>query len=86
MLEEYVEDNYYAKCDTRSDRRFRETHSNVRLDENNAGLDVKSQRSHSSVKSRSRVLGLSACLKSISRTMTVQSLTLAAITVSEKLT
>ena len=51
MFEEYVEDNYYARFDTSSYHRFRETHLNSRLDENNARLDIKSQQSHSSVKS-----------------------------------
>ena len=41
---------------------------NARLNVKSARLDVKSQQSHSSMKSRSRVLGRSACLKSIWRT------------------
>ena len=48
--------------------------------------DVKSLQSHSSMKSRSRVSRLSACLKSMSRTITMQGLTLIAITASEKYT
>ena len=63
---------------------FRETHFNARLDGdvNNARLDIKSK--HSSAKSRSRTPGHSACLKSMSRTIAMQGLALAAITASEK--
>ena len=50
----------------------------------NARLDVKSQQSHSSAKSRSRAPGHSVCLKSMLRTITIQGLTLAAIIASEK--
>ena len=77
MLEEHVEDNYYARFDTRSYHCFRETHFNARL-------DIQSKQSHSGAKSRSRAPGNSVCLKSISMTITMQSLTLAAITASEK--
>ena len=78
-LKSYVKDNYYARFDTHSYHRFRETHLNARL-------DVKSWQSHWSMKSRSRAPGHSACLKSISRTITRQGLTLAAITTTEKRT
>ena len=61
-------------------------HFNARLDVNHAKLDVKSQQSLSSMKSRSRVLDHSVCLTSISRTITMQGLTLTAITASEKST
>ena len=77
MLEEYVEDNYYARFDTHSYHRYRETHFNARL-------DVKSKQSHKSAKSRSRAPGHSGCLKSMSRTITIQGLTLAAITAAGK--
>ena len=42
---------YYARFDICSYYCFRETHFNARLEVNNARLDVKSQQSHSSVKS-----------------------------------
>ena len=32
LLEYYVEDNYYAGFDTRSDHCYKETHFNARLD------------------------------------------------------
>ena len=79
MLEEYVEDNYYARFDTRSYHCYRETHFNARL-------DVKSRQSRLSAKSRSTAPGQSACLKSMLRTITMQGLTLAAITAAEKRT
>ena len=56
----------------------------ARLDVNNARLDIKNKVTRA--KSRSRTLGHSVCMKSISRTTTMQSLTLTAITVSEKST
>ena len=59
---------------------------NARLNVNNARLDVTSHKRHSSVKSRSRVLGRSVCLKGILRTITMQGLALAALTASEKCT
>ena len=46
--------------------------------------DVKSGQSHSRTRSRSRASGHTACLKTISRTITMQGLTLTAITTSEK--
>ena len=64
----------------------RETHFNARLDMNNARLDIKSRQSHSSTKSRSRALGHYASLKTISWTITMQGLTLAAIIVTGKST
>ena len=84
MFEEYVEDNYYARYETRIYDCFRETHFNARLNVNNARLDIKSKQSHSSVKSRSRASGHSACLMSMSRIITMQGLALAAISASEK--
>ena len=86
MLEEYVEDNYYARFDTRSYHRFRKTHLNARLNVNNARLDVKLQQSYSSTKSRSQAPGNIVCLRSMSRTITMQGLTFAAISPSEKRT
>ena len=85
MLVEYVEDNYYARLDTHSYHRFRETHFNARLNVNNAGLNEKSN-SPFCAKSRSRALGHSACFKSILRTIILQDLTLTAFNVSEKST
>ena len=84
MLEEYVKDNYYARFDTRSYYHFTEMHFNARLNVNNARLDLKSR--HLSAKSRSGALGHSACLKSLSRTITMKSLIHAAINVTEKST
>ena len=69
---------------TRSYHRFKETHINARFDDNNASLDVKSQQSNSI--SRSRAPSHSGCLKSMSRTITMQGLTFTAITASEKRT
>ena len=50
----------------------------------NARLNVKSRQSHSSAISGSNAPGHSVCLKSMSRTITMQGLTLAAITASQK--
>ena len=72
MLKEYVEDHHYARFDTRSYHRFRETHFNARFDKNNATLDIKSKQSHSSVKSRLRAPCHSVCFKSMSRTITAR--------------
>ena len=44
---------------------------------------TKNNDGHWSAKSRSRTLGHNACLKSMSRTITVQGLTLAAIIAAE---
>ena len=63
--------------DTQSYHCFREMHLNARL-------DVKSGQSHLSSKSRSRTPVHSACLKGMSRTITMQSMTLASMTASEK--
>ena len=49
-----------------------------------ARLNVKSLQSHRSMKSRSRAPGHSVCLKNMLRTITMQGLTLAAITASQK--
>ena len=84
MHQENVKVNYYARSDTRSYHRFREIHLNARLNVNNARLDVKSQQSYFSMKSKSRAQGHSACLKDMSRTITMQGLSLAAITNLEK--
>ena len=40
MLEVYVEENYYARFDTRSYHHFREMHFNARLNLINATLDI----------------------------------------------
>ena len=69
--------SYYTRYDTHSYLRFRETHFNARL-------TVKSWQSCLSVQSRSRALSHSVCLKSMSRTITIQGLTQAAISASEK--
>ena len=47
--------------------------------------DIKSQ-SHSSAKSKSRLTSHSACLKSMSRIITMQGVTLASVTASKKRT
>ena len=57
MLEDYVADNYYARFDTRSYHRFRETYVNAR-------------QSQWSAKSRSKALVHSACLKSTNAAIT----------------
>ena len=84
MLEVYVEDNYYARFDaaiTASEEGI------LMLDLTSIMLDdVKSKQSHFSMKSKSKALGHSVGLKSISRTITIQGLTLPAITISEKST
>ena len=77
---------YYARFDTSSYHCFTETHINARLNVNNATHYVKSQQSQSSTKSGLKALGHSAGLKSMPRTITMQGLTYAAITVSEKST
>ena len=77
MLADDVKYNYYARFDHLSYHRYEETHFNARL-------NVKSEQSHSSVKSRSRPPGHSACLKSMSRTITMQGMTLASMSALEK--
>ena len=77
VLEEYVEDSYYARLDTCRYHCFTETHFNARL-------NIKSWQSHSSMISRSRAKEHCVCLKSMSRTITMQGLTLAAITASRQ--
>ena len=72
MLEGYVEGNNYARFDTHSYHSYRKTHFNARLDW--------------SAKSRSRAPGVSAYLKSMPRTISIQGLTLAAITAAEQRT
>ena len=52
----------------------------------NARFDVKLRQSHLSVKSRSRAPGCRAYLKSMSKTITMQAMALAAITASLKRT
>ena len=79
VLEEYSKDNYYALLDTRIYHYYRETHLNAKL-------YIKSWQNHSSMKYRSWVSDHSVCLKSMSRTITMQGLTLTAITSSEKYT
>ena len=74
-----IEDKYYARFDTHSYHRYREMYFNARL-------DVKSWQRHWSAKSMSRASCHSACLKSMSRTITMQGLKLAAITAAEKCT
>ena len=71
---EYVEVNYYARFDTHSYHRFRDIHFTARLDVNNARRR-KIMAKSSSTKCRSRALVHSACLKSMSRTITMQGLT-----------
>ena len=81
---EYVEDNYYARFDTRSYHPLREIHFNARLDINNTKLDEDQDKV-----TRAQNLGqghqviVHAC---ILRTITLQDLILPATTVTEKST
>ena len=77
MLEEYVEDNYYARFDTRSYHHFRETYLNARLDVNNTRRRKITTKSLSA-KSRSRAPSYRACLKSMSKKITMQGSSFAA--------
>ena len=79
MLKEYVQHNYsYARFDNYSYHCCRETHFSSRL-----YIIFDSQWS---VKCRSRALCHGVCLKSMSRTITMQGIILAAITAAEKFT
>ena len=52
VLEEYVEDNYYARFDTPSYHHYRETHFNARLDVNHdkvTGVPILGQGYHFTV-------------------------------------
>ena len=74
VLKGYVEDIYYARFHTpsyhwcRKKKKFRR----------------KNEQSHWTVKYRSRSVRQGACLKGMPRTITMQGLTLAAITDTEK--
>ena len=74
MLEAYVKENYHARFPTCSYQYCRETHCNSRL-------DIKCCQSQWSVKCRSRVPDHYACLKSMSRAITMQAFILAATNV-----
>ena len=69
MLQEYTEDNYYARFDTHSYHCCFETHFTTQI-----------YVSQLSVKYKSIPGGHSVCSKSIPRTITMQGLTLIAIT------
>ena len=69
----------YARFHTHSHRCCREMYFNSRL-------DIKFGQSQWSVKSRSRAPGQGACLKSVSRTITMQGFILTANTAAKKLT
>ena len=76
MLEDCVKDNYYARFHIHSYHACREMHFYSRLD-----VKFPSQWSR---KCRSR--GHGVCLKSVSRTITMQGFILTAITAAEKCT
>ena len=73
VLEWYVKDNYYARFQTPAITDVEKTK-----------LRRKIFQSQWTVKYRSRVLGQGACLKGMSRTITMQGFRLAAITDVEK--
>ena len=68
----------YARFHTHSHRCCREMYFNSRL-------DIKFGQSQWSVKSRSRAPGQGSCLKSVSRTITMQGFILTANTAAKKL-
>ena len=85
-LEVCVKDNYYARFHTHSYHCCREMHFISRLDLKFYRLDIKFGQSQWSVKYRSMVPGHGACLKSMSRTITMQVFILPATTAAEKST
>ena len=68
MLEGHIKDNYYASFHTAGIN-----------DAEKTKLPQENQQSQWTVKYRSRTPGQGACLKGISRTITMQGLTLAGI-------
>ena len=77
LFEECVKDNYYARFHNPIYHCCNELYFKTRC---------KFWQSQWSVKWRSRALGLGACLKSVSRTITVQGFILPDITAAEKST
>ena len=77
MLEEYVNDNYYARSTLAAINDAEKT----KLRSN---FEVKNLQSQWIAKYRLRALGQGACLKGISRAITMQGFTLMAITDAEK--
>ena len=77
MLEEYVKDNHYARFHICGYQYCRETPFSSRL-------DIKFRQSQVSVKGILRTPCPGACLKSMPRTITMQRLTLTAMTAAEK--
>ena len=75
VLKGYVKDIYYARFHTRIYHRCRKIIFNVKINKVN---------SQEHMKYRSRSTGQGACLKGMSRTITMQGFTLAAITDAEK--
>ena len=86
VLEECVKDNYYARFHTHRYYWCREMHFISRRDIQFSSLNLKLWQCQWSVKCRSRVPGHGACLKSMSRTITMQLFILHAITAAEKST
>ena len=60
------------------------SHSQLSLMQKKTNFDIKNKQSQWTVKYRSRSAGQGACLKGMSRTVTMQGFTLAAITDAEK--
>ena len=60
------------------------SHSQLSLMQKKTNFDIKNKQSQWTVKYRSRSEGQGACLKGMSRTVTMQGFTLAAITDAEK--
>ena len=60
------------------------THAAITDAEKKTNFDIKNKQSQWTVKYRSRSEGQGACLKGMSRTVTMQGFTLAAITDAEK--
>ena len=60
------------------------SHLQLSLMQKKTNFDIKNKQSQWTVKYRSRSAGQGACLKGMSRTVTMQGFTLAAITDAEK--
>ena len=60
------------------------SYSQLSLMQKKTKFDIKNKQSQWTVKYRSRSAGQGACLKGVSRTVTMQGFTLAAITDAEK--
>ena len=79
VLVEYDKDNHYARFHDPSYHRCRESYFSILL-------DMKFWQSQWSVKCRSRVPGHGVCLKSMTRTITMQGFMILAIIGAEKVT